>query len=115
VGGTTDDAVVKAVRSGQHQLEPVISREEIATVTPETPLVDLLIPSAENRLPLAVVDEHDRLLGVIPRITLLNALGGIDNGDGDSDDGATTSEPSDARSVEAPSTPSGDEGEGVRS
>ncbi|MCK8115314.1 quaternary amine ABC transporter ATP-binding protein [Anaerosoma tenue] len=115
VGGTTDDAVVKAVRSGQHQLEPVISREEIATVTPETPLVDLLIPSAENRLPLAVVDEHDRLLGVIPRITLLNALGGTDNGDGDSDDGATTSEPSDARSGEAPSTPSGDEGEGVRS
>ncbi|KUK47950.1 MAG: Glycine betaine/L-proline ABC transporter, ATPase subunit [Actinobacteria bacterium 66_15] len=115
VGGTTDDAVVKAVRSGQHQLEPVISREEIATVTPETPLVDLLIPSAENRLPLAVVDEHDRLLGVIPRITLLNALGGTDNGDGDSDDGATTAEPSDARNAEASATPSGDEGEGVRS
>lgn len=116
VGGTTDDAVVKAVRSGQHQLEPVISREEIATVTPETPLVDLLIPSAENRLPLAVVDEHDRLLGVIPRITLLNALGGTDNGDADSDeDEITAAEPTDAQNAEASTPPSGDEGEGVRS
>jgi glycine betaine/proline transport system ATP-binding protein len=114
VGGTTDDAVVKAVRSGQHQLEPVISREEIATVTPGTPLVDLLIPSAENRLPLAVVDEHDRLLGVIPRITLLNALGGTDNGDSD-EDSATTPGVLDAQSAGASATPSDDEGEGVRS
>jgi len=117
VGGTTDDAVVVAVRSGQHRLEPVIAREEIATVTPETPLVDLLIPSAENRLPLAVVDENDKLLGVIPRITLLNALGGTANGNGDAEEDAAIAalESSRAQSAGA-STPSSDgEGEGVRS
>jgi glycine betaine/proline transport system ATP-binding protein len=115
VGGTTDDAVVQAVRSGQHQLEPVIAREDVATVTPETPLVDLLVPSAENRLPLAVVDENDRLLGVIPRITLLNALGGTDAGNRGSDDAAAAAEPTDAPSAETSVLPSDDEGEGVRS
>jgi glycine betaine/proline transport system ATP-binding protein len=40
--------------------------------------VDCLIPSAESRLPLAVVDDAGVLLGVIPRVTLLNALGGYD-------------------------------------
>ena len=33
------------------------------------------MPSVESPLPLAVVDDHGRLTGVIPRVTLLAALG----------------------------------------
>lgn len=74
VGAALDDDVIAAVRSGEHTLDRHIT-SEVAMVSPDTPLVDCLIPSAESRLPLAVVEEG-RLVGVIPRVTLLNALGG---------------------------------------
>jgi glycine betaine/proline transport system ATP-binding protein len=41
----------------------------------DTPVADLFTPSAETRLPLPVVDQDKRLIGVIPRVTLLSALG----------------------------------------
>jgi glycine betaine/proline transport system ATP-binding protein len=41
----------------------------------QTPVAELFTPSAETRLPLPVVDEDQRLIGVIPRVTLLAALG----------------------------------------
>ncbi|HET9501678.1 MAG TPA: glycine betaine/L-proline ABC transporter ATP-binding protein [Marmoricola sp.] len=44
-------------------------------INADTPLADLFTPSAETRLPLPVVDEDKRLVGVIPRVTLLSALG----------------------------------------
>ena len=92
VGAATDEVVVKMIRSGEHRLEHIIPAEEVAQVSPDTPLVDCLVPSAGSLLPLAVVDENGVLLGVIPRVTLLNALGG--NGvevEGQSTDGASES------------------------
>lgn len=87
VGAATDDDVVRMIRSGADKLEHLMTVDEVAQVGPDTPLVDCLIPSAESRLPLAVVDEDRTLLGVIPRVTLLNALGGNDtNGAGCSPD-----------------------------
>jgi glycine betaine/proline transport system ATP-binding protein len=38
-------------------------------------LIDVFVPAVESPLPLAVVDEDERLVGVIPRVTLLAALG----------------------------------------
>jgi glycine betaine/proline transport system ATP-binding protein len=38
-------------------------------------LMNLFVPAVESPLPLAVVDAEERLVGVIPRITLLAALG----------------------------------------
>ena len=78
VGGATDEDVIRMIRSGQKQLDNIIPADQIARVSPDTSLVDCLIPSAESRLPLAVVDDDGVLLGVIPRVTLLNALGGSD-------------------------------------
>lgn len=78
VGAATDEDVVRMIRSGAKKLEHLITADEVAQVGPGTPLVDCLIPSAESRLPLAVVDDDRKLLGVIPRVTLLNALGGSD-------------------------------------
>jgi glycine betaine/proline transport system ATP-binding protein len=50
--------------------------EPCTTVIDEdTPVADLFLPSAGTRLPLPVVDDDKRLLGVIPRVTLLSALG----------------------------------------
>jgi len=76
VGAATDDDVVRMIHSGESSLEHIIPMDEIEQVSPETPLVDCLIPSAESRLPLAVVDDGGALLGIIPRVTLLTALGG---------------------------------------
>ena len=45
------------------------------TVTEATPVADLFGPAAVTPLPLAVLDAEGRLMGVVPRVTLLSALG----------------------------------------
>lgn len=72
VGAAFDDDVIAAIRRGEHTLDRIVT-SKVATVSPDTLLADCLIPSAESRLPLAVV-ENGKLLGVIPRVTLLTAL-----------------------------------------
>ncbi len=37
--------------------------------------MNLFVPAVESQLPLAVTDDEGRLVGVIPRVTLLAALG----------------------------------------
>jgi glycine betaine/proline transport system ATP-binding protein len=81
MGAVRDDAVAQAVRAGgQESLEPLVDGMP-ERVSPDTPLADLFATAAESPLPLAVVDEDQRLLGVIPRVTLLAALGGTDHAD----------------------------------
>ena len=48
--------------------------KEFSTATPDTFLEDLLKLGAENRIPIVVKDHEERLLGIIPRETLLIAL-----------------------------------------
>jgi len=87
VGAALDDEVIEAIRGGEHRLDNIV-KSDVHMVSPETPLVDLLVPSAESRLPLAVVD-GGRLVGVIPRVTLLAALGGVTrNGAASAEEGA---------------------------
>jgi glycine betaine/proline transport system ATP-binding protein len=45
------------------------------TVRTDTPVADLFTPAATCRTPLPVLDAQGRLVGVIPRVTLLSALG----------------------------------------
>jgi glycine betaine/proline transport system ATP-binding protein len=45
--------------------------------------VDLVELAVESDLPIAVVDERNRLLGVIPRVTLLAALGNVTTATGE--------------------------------
>lgn len=47
---------------------------DVPFVEPDTPISELLVTSAESHLPLPVV-ENGRLIGVIPRVKLLMALG----------------------------------------
>ncbi len=65
--------VSKAVDEGMQSITPIL---DTATprVTQETTIADLLTGAASTEVPLAVVDDQERLMGVIPRVTLLNAL-----------------------------------------
>lgn len=75
VGWVTDRDVIRLVRNGERTLTSVIQSDHGA-VPKDTALADLFIPSLESALPLAVTDERNRLVGVVPRVTLLATLGG---------------------------------------
>ena len=73
LGVVTEDATADAVAAGGDDLGSILL--PALSVGPETALADLFTASADSPVPLAVVGDGDRLLGVIPRVTLLNALG----------------------------------------
>ncbi len=76
LGVVRDKDVLRLVRAGDHELGSVITAD-LATVSPEAALVDLFESAVESALPVAVVDERTRLLGVVPRVTLLAAVGNV--------------------------------------
>ncbi|WP_243696111.1 quaternary amine ABC transporter ATP-binding protein [Labedella phragmitis] len=76
LGVVHDTDALKLVKRGEKDLMPIV-RQDAATVTGEQHLVDLFEPSAESPLPVAVVDDAGRLIGAIPRVTLLAALGNV--------------------------------------
>ena len=64
------------VRNSTPHLASIVS-DDYSAVDAGAFLSDLFLPSVESTLPLAVVDERRRLVGVIPRVTLLAALGNV--------------------------------------
>ncbi|WP_292695018.1 MULTISPECIES: glycine betaine/L-proline ABC transporter ATP-binding protein [unclassified Microbacterium] len=74
LGIVTDRDAVKLVRAGESsllgRLKPVPH-----SVREDEVLMNLFVPAVESPLPLAVLDAEGRLTGVIPRVTLLAALG----------------------------------------
>jgi glycine betaine/proline transport system ATP-binding protein len=76
VGVVTDRAVIRAVKSGESDLRRM-RRHHVPTVGPDDLLTDIVETAVEASVPLAVVDDQGRLRGVIPRITLLAALGNV--------------------------------------
>ncbi|WP_241986421.1 quaternary amine ABC transporter ATP-binding protein [Cryobacterium psychrophilum] len=81
VGIVRDQDVLKLVKAGETDLRKIIL-DNAVSVSPDTPLVDLVEPSVESAMAIAVVDEKKRLLGVIPRVTLLAALGNVNTNTG---------------------------------
>ncbi|MCY7290181.1 MAG: glycine betaine/L-proline ABC transporter ATP-binding protein [Cryobacterium sp.] len=81
-GVVHDRDVLKQVKAGETDLRAIV-RTDAISVSPETSLVDLVEPSVGSDLAIAVVDEKNRLLGVIPRVTLLAALGNVSTNTGD--------------------------------
>lgn len=73
-GIVTDRDAIKLVRKGEKTIESVITRAP-QSVQEDEILMNLFVPAVESPLPLAVVDADNRLTGVIPRVTLLAALG----------------------------------------
>ncbi|MCU1406388.1 MAG: glycine betaine transporter ATP-binding protein [Glaciihabitans sp.] len=76
LGVVRDSHVMRQVKSNATDLTPIINQEH-ASVSPDAALVDLFELAVESPLPIAVVDDKRRLLGVIPRVTLLAALGNV--------------------------------------
>ncbi|ALJ18522.1 quaternary amine ABC transporter ATP-binding protein [Microbacterium sp. No. 7] len=74
LGIVTDRDAIRLVRRGESSLASVM-RPVPQRVGTDDVLIDLFVPAAESPLPLAVVDDRERLVGVIPRVTLLSALG----------------------------------------
>jgi len=81
LGVVRDQDVLRQVRSGA-RLDAVLS-QDLVTVAPDALVSELFVPAVENALPLAVVDARSRLLGVIPRVTLLAALGNVPHDTGE--------------------------------
>ena len=70
------DDVAEAVRLGQDEL-PWSDVHDMAVVGQDTQVAELFGKSAQHDAPLVVVDDEGRFAGVIPRVTLLTALGVI--------------------------------------
>src|SRR5690606_26940154 len=77
-GVVRDQDAMRLLRSGVGDLASITS-DEVEAVALDTPLSELFVPAVESPLPLAVTDERGRLLGVVPRVTLLAALGNLSN------------------------------------
>jgi glycine betaine/proline transport system ATP-binding protein len=72
-GVVTEEDAAELVRQGTDVLGDAL--RPAVSAAPDTAIADLFAAVADTRVPLAVVGDNDRLLGVIPRVTLLSALG----------------------------------------
>jgi glycine betaine/proline transport system ATP-binding protein len=76
VGTVTDRAVIRAVKDGRTDLRSIVRRAQ-PVVHRDDPLTDVVERSVESPVPVPVVDDSGRLVGTIPRVTLLAALGNV--------------------------------------
>ncbi|GEK81197.1 quaternary amine ABC transporter ATP-binding protein [Agrococcus baldri] len=76
LGAVKDRDVLRAIQKGQHDLAALIDTT-VPSVSPETSLSDLPELAITSGLPIAVVGDDDRLLGIVPRVLLLAALGNV--------------------------------------
>ncbi|NYD85202.1 glycine betaine/proline transport system ATP-binding protein [Cellulomonas oligotrophica] len=76
-GLVRDAGVVESLRQGAAALTDAVERD-VTTVGPGTALADVFAPAAQSALPVPVVDDGGRLVGVVPRATLLEAMTPLD-------------------------------------
>ena len=74
LGLISDRAVVKAAKEGHQTIRDIVEKTDLHTVSPDAPMSELFAPSSTAKVPLTVVDENKRLLGIIPRVALLNSM-----------------------------------------
>ncbi|MBO1750919.1 glycine betaine/L-proline ABC transporter ATP-binding protein [Actinotalea sp. BY-33] len=91
-GVLRDEDVVAAQRAGSESLVD-LTRDEVTAVDVDAPLSEIFAPSAESPLPVPVVDARGRLVGVIPRVTLLEAMAPNDTSGPDTSSGDVAPEP----------------------
>ena len=76
LGVVHDRDVLRLVQKGVKTLDSII-RDDCPLVGPDELLSEILHSAVESEMPLAVVDDQRRLLGIVPRVTLLAALGNV--------------------------------------
>ena len=77
VGVARDDHLVEGLRNGATRVGDLVT-DDYARAEPDTLLADLSGLAAVHTVPIAVTDEKDCLVGVVPRARLLAALSGED-------------------------------------
>lgn len=78
-GLVTVDKLIRRENLEKKELSELIETD-IPTTSPETPVRDLFGMAAETKVPIAVVDEKRRLLGIIARVHILAAMAGEEVG-----------------------------------
>lgn len=73
------DEALDAAKKGVKDVRELLYRQEIQTTAKDTGLEDLLPSAIASRWPLAVLDDDNVLLGVIPRVAVLAALANEDS------------------------------------
>ena len=72
-GIVTADNVVEALQEGETSLQKIIETN-VPMTTPDTVVHDLIPMAVEAKVPIAVVDENKKLLGIIVRVSVLSGL-----------------------------------------
>jgi glycine betaine/proline transport system ATP-binding protein len=75
-GIVRDRDVLRQVKRGETDLRSILL-DDATTVTADVVISELVELSVGSDLPIAVLDDKKRLIGVIPRVTLLAALGNV--------------------------------------
>ncbi|MGC5614586.1 quaternary amine ABC transporter ATP-binding protein [Georgenia sp. Z1491] len=73
VGSVYDEELLEAQRRREDRIGPYI-HPDTSAVNVDTPISEVFAPAAEARLAVPVTDDEDRLLGVVPRVALLEAM-----------------------------------------
>src|SRR5690606_6562280 len=88
-GVVTEADVARAIEERRDTMGDLV--QAAVTVQPDVTVADLFGAAAESPTALAVVDDG-RLVGVIPRVTLLSALGSVGNSDDEHEGIGSTAE-----------------------
>lgn len=73
VGIVTADAVLTGDNLETKDLSTVLITD-VPTTSPDTPVNELFPIAAETKIPISVIDENRKLLGIIPRVSILAAI-----------------------------------------
>jgi glycine betaine/proline transport system ATP-binding protein len=76
-GVARDDLLARAVQEGRTSVGPRELVTDYATTAPDRPLAEFVHLVGRHAVPLGVVDDGGRLLGVVPRAAVLDALAAV--------------------------------------
>ena len=76
IGVVRDKDMLRLVRDGSSDIQDAL-KPTPSTVSPDQLIAELFELAVESHLPVAVIDDHDRLIGVVPRVTLLASLANL--------------------------------------
>jgi glycine betaine/proline transport system ATP-binding protein len=79
LGVARDDLLAKALRDGDVDISRCIVHD-YETVSPDSSVLDFCHRAGRHVVPLAVVDDRLRLLGVVPRAAILSCMAGREAG-----------------------------------
>ncbi len=75
-GIVTIDDTRQLAKKDEHSLESIIINEDIHTTSPDAPISELLPMAISTKYPIVVVDDDNKMLGIIVRATVLSGIHG---------------------------------------